>query len=155
MDTTTPLTDEQLAAVEQTLHEHLGSGWTQEYVEGDGDEPAYYRVATAAGTVVATVPDWAGSVALFLAEAQDYVPQLLGEIRRLRAQQHMPSRDDAVAAWLKAERDRWEQHRDIEWDALDNLLDEYRLHADTRTPLNEHACSGPFCECDEATGNGA
>jgi hypothetical protein len=84
MDTSTPLTDEQLAAVEQTLHEHLGSGWTQEYVEGTADEPAYYRVATSAGTVVATVPDWAGSVALFLAEAQDYVPLLLGEIRRLK-----------------------------------------------------------------------
>jgi hypothetical protein len=86
MDTTTPLTDEQLEQVEMTLHDHLGPGWTQEYVEGTADEPAYYRVATSAGTVVATVPDWAGSVALFLAEAQDYVPQLLGEIRRLRAQ---------------------------------------------------------------------
>lgn len=83
---TTPLTDEQLEAIEQTLHDRLGPNWTQDYVEGDSEEPAYYRVATAQGTVVATVPDWAGSMALFLVEAHDYVPKLLGEIRRLRAQ---------------------------------------------------------------------
>lgn len=86
MDTATPLTDEQLEAVEQTLHDHLGPNWTQDYIEGDGNEPDYYRVATAQGLVLATVPDWAGSIALFLVEAHDYVPRLLAEIRRLRAQ---------------------------------------------------------------------
>lgn len=83
--TLTPLTDEQLEAVQQTLHDHLGPNWTQDYVEGSADEAAYYRVATAEGTVLATVPDWAGSIALFLVEAHDYVPKLLAEITQLRA----------------------------------------------------------------------
>lgn len=85
MDTTlTALTDEQLDAIRQDHNDHLGRGWTQEYIEGSVDEPAYYRVATAEGTVVATIPDWAGSIALFLVEAQDYVPQLVAEVERLR-----------------------------------------------------------------------
>lgn len=63
-----------------------------------------------------------------------------------------PARDDAVATWLRAQRDEWDQS-DQEWSVLDNLLDDYRLHADTGTPLNEHACGGPHCECTE-TGHG-
>lgn len=100
--TTAPLTDEQLEAVQQTLHDHLGPDWTQDYIEGTSDEPAYYRVATATGTVVATVPDWAGSIAMFLVEAHDYVPKLLTEITRLRAA-HSPS-GAAIAVELLAER---------------------------------------------------
>lgn len=86
MNTTTALTDEQLEAVQQTLHDHLGPNWTQDYIEGTDGEPDYYRVATSTGTVIATVPDWAGSIALFLVEAHDYVPKLLAEITRLRKQ---------------------------------------------------------------------
>lgn len=60
----------------------------------------------------------------------------------------LPSRDDDVAAWLKRERDR---ARELSYDntaaAIDNLLDDYRLHADTGTPLLKHACDGPNC-CD-------
>jgi DNA polymerase-3 subunit epsilon len=54
---------------------------------------------------------------------------------------HQPHRGDAVEAWLKQQRDR---HLDDyqapppEWHALDALLDAYRLHADTSTPLHEH-----------------
>ena len=31
------------------------------------------------------MPDWAGSIAMFLVEAHDYVPKLLAEITRLRS----------------------------------------------------------------------
>lgn len=58
----------------------------------------------------------------------------------------LPSRDDDVAAWLKRERD---QYRRLQMRAaahvIGNLLDEYRLHADTGTPLLQHACDGPHC----------
>ncbi|MFE2326078.1 hypothetical protein ACFXD5_19485 [Streptomyces sp. NPDC059385] len=36
------------------------------------------------GTVLATLPDWAGSLALWIADARDDVPQLLAEVDRLR-----------------------------------------------------------------------
>lgn len=80
-----PLTDDQLHAI-QTAHvgDYLGFGWTQEYVEGTGDDPAYYRVQTADGTTVATMPDWAGGVALFLPEAHDAVPALVAEVVQAR-----------------------------------------------------------------------
>lgn len=48
---------------------------------------------------------------------------------------NVPHRDDEVAAWLKRMRDRdWCQDA---WYAIDMLLDDYRLHADTGTPLSE------------------
>lgn len=62
-----------------------------------------------------------------------------------------PIRGDAVEAWLKQQRDRHldDYGRNPEWYALDDLLDTYRLHADTRTPLNEHICEGRIAsECD-------
>lgn len=61
-----------------------------------------------------------------------------------------PRRGDAVEVWLKAERDEY-AHGGLTWSALSNLLDTYRLHADTRTPLGEHACEH-HCDCDEAAG---
>lgn len=47
-----------------------------------------------------------------------------------------PERGDDVEAWLKQKRD---EHAagSIVWTALDDLLDDYREHADTGTPLNE------------------
>lgn len=51
---------------------------------------------------------------------------------------HRPDRDDEVAAWIK--RHRGKQVRDGRaWLALDDLLDDYRLHADTGTPLDQPA----------------
>jgi len=47
----------------------------------------------------------------------------------------LPRRGDAVEAWLKTQRDR--HPRDSSWWVLDELLDDYRLHADTSTPLAE------------------
>jgi hypothetical protein len=51
-----------------------------------------------------------------------------------------PRRGDAVEAWLKAQRDEYSRDHDTQWDVIDGLLDEYRLHADTGTPLDQHAC---------------
>lgn len=64
---------------------------------------------------------------------------------------HQPRRGDAIEAWLKEQRDRHADGytRDPEWEALDGLLDTYRLHADTCTPLGEHVCEPP-CDCDRA-----
>lgn len=58
----------------------------------------------------------------------------------LREAKRTPRRGDAVEAWLKAQRDR--RPRDSSWWLLDDLLDLYRLHADTRTPLDQHVTDG-------------
>jgi hypothetical protein len=61
---------------------------------------------------------------------------------------HQPMRGDDVANWLKAERDKWfvgsqlrltatqARSRTI-YTVIDDLLDSYRLHADTGTPLDQ------------------
>ena len=64
----------------------------------------------------------------------------------------LPRRGDAFEAWLKAQRDEYETRSSREWRALDEVLDTYRLHADTGTPLGEHVCEGQAvgdCECLE------
>ena len=55
------------------------------------------------------------------------------------AEAQQPRRGDAVEQWLKDQRDELDR-RDSVWHVLDYLLDQYRLHADTRTPLNQHVC---------------
>lgn len=45
-----------------------------------------------------------------------------------------PQRDDSVAEWLKRSRDKCVKHSQ-QWFDVDQLLDDYRLHADTGTPL--------------------
>ncbi len=62
----------------------------------------------------------------------------------------VPARGDAVEAWLKGQRDALADGygRLPAWYALDDLLDDYRLHADTGTPLGRHACAGPHCDCE-------
>ncbi|MFF4746845.1 hypothetical protein [Streptomyces sp. NPDC001268] len=60
--------------------------WRSEYVDDCGD--AYYRVIHVEGesvTRLAMLPDWAGPIALFIADAHDAVPELLAEVDRLRA----------------------------------------------------------------------
>lgn len=80
--------------------------------------------------------------------------------RRLRAmtssnpgQPPLPRRGDVVEVWLKAHRDRQidEYGQTRSWHLLDGLIDDYRLHADTGTPLGQHACDGPHCDCREVT----
>lgn len=61
----------------------------------------------------------------------------------------LPYRGDRFDHWL---RDQREQADSIVWHVIDGLLDSYRLHADTRTPLNEHVCAGQVigdCDCFE------
>ncbi|MFJ5644095.1 hypothetical protein [Streptomyces sp. NPDC093223] len=63
-----------------------------------------------------------------------------------------PARGDQFETWLKAQRDEFERDG-TPWPVIDYLLDEYRLHADTGTPLSEHVCEGKAigdCECLEA-----
>jgi hypothetical protein len=46
----------------------------------------------------------------------------------------LPMRNDEVAKWLRLYRDYYDRYT-REWYALDNALDDYRLRADTGTPL--------------------
>lgn len=62
----------------------------------------------------------------------------------------LPRRGDPVEQWLKAQRDTSTTWSD--WHVLDGLIDHYRLHADTGTPLGQHACDGPHCCDDNPTG---
>ncbi|MEV5854726.1 hypothetical protein [Streptomyces anulatus] len=83
---TTPTTPEREAEIRET---HPGSWyegrWTQEYIEAEGGDPAYYRVVHhESGTTLATLPDFAGGIALFIADARDAVPELLATLDQLR-----------------------------------------------------------------------
>jgi hypothetical protein len=63
----------------------------------------------------------------------------------------LPHRGDAVEAWLKAQREAAADYPQA-YQAADGLLDLYRLHADTGTPLSEHVCEGRTvgdCDCLE------
>lgn len=47
-------------------------------------------------------------------------------------------RGDEFEAWLKERRDQYDKnlpYSQIAWFALDDALDDYRLHADTGVPL--------------------
>jgi hypothetical protein len=48
--------------------------------------------------------------------------------------EHRPERGDQVEVYIKRKRDEY-PHDDAGWIILDDLLDDYRLHADTGTPL--------------------
>jgi hypothetical protein len=66
-----------------------------------------------------------------------------------------PRRGDDVEQWLKAQRDaQADQYgRTPAWYTLDDLLDAYRLHADTGTRLDQHVCEGRTlgdCDCLES-----
>ncbi|WP_432185442.1 hypothetical protein [Streptomyces tendae] len=66
-------------------------------------------------------------------------------------------RGDQFEAWLKTQRDACFGHASS-WAAVDGLLDQYRLHADTGTPLGEHVCEARVvgdCECLELPAAGA
>jgi len=57
---------------------------------------------------------------------------------------HTPRRSSDVEAWLKAQRDRFDVGG-LCWHALNDLLDDYRDHADTGTPLTAEVV-GPHPE---------
>jgi hypothetical protein len=50
-------------------------------------------------------------------------------------------RDDATAQWIKRRRDEHSKTSPA-WIAVDDLLDDYRWHADTGQPLTEDAPEG-------------
>jgi hypothetical protein len=52
-------------------------------------------------------------------------------------------RGDEVEAWLKRQRDE-RRKLSAGWMALDDALDDYRLHADTGTPLGEKVEAPPW-----------
>lgn len=83
---TSPLTPEREQEIRETHPGEWYDGpWTQEYVDSEGGDPAYCRVVHhKSGEVLATLPDFAGPIALFIADAHDAVPELLGELDRLR-----------------------------------------------------------------------
>lgn len=55
---------------------------------------------------------------------------------------YQPERGDAVEAWIKRHRDSYGSQVDDAWRVLDDLLDDYREHADTGTPLDREV-QGP------------
>ena len=62
-----------------------------------------------------------------------------------------PRRGDQFESWLKAQRDLCFDYPSA-WGSVDGLLDRYRLHADTGTPLGEHVCESRMvgdCDCLE------
>lgn len=83
--------------------------WTQDPVEGAEDEGGHFVVKDADGTAVATLPQWAGSLALFIAVARDGMPALVAEVERLTAQVAELEKDSATLAALEAAGvDSWE-----------------------------------------------
>lgn len=65
-----------------------------------------------------------------------------GFLMGARFAQVRASRGSAVEAWLKEQRDAFDPTRfsssaaEQAWNTLDRVLDDYRLHADTGTPLD-------------------
>ena len=79
------------------------------------------------------------------------------ELRRLAAEAQQPDtetrprRGDQFEAWLKRQRDSRPRSSHA-WFMVDCVLDLYRLHADTGTPLGEHVCEARVvgdCDCLE------
>jgi hypothetical protein len=59
---------------------------------------------------------------------------------------HEPRRGSDVEAWLKAKRDEMNTEDgdpSVHWFTVDAILDDYRLHADTGTPLDSTENMGP------------
>jgi hypothetical protein len=65
----------------------LPGPWTIRDIEGTADEPGRWElVHHQSGTVLATLPDWAGNIALWAADAHDAVQELLAELDRERVE---------------------------------------------------------------------
>jgi hypothetical protein len=114
-----------------------------EYPEPDGD-PLTARPGVL--TWVCTDALWT-----LLDDGHDTDVRLQAELAIGPAPVQPPVRGDHIDQWLRAQRDEFEPC-DSQWDVIDNVLDQYRLHADTGTPLDEHCCEGRVigdCECFE------
>lgn len=98
-----PLTAERLAEIARKQPgEWLPGAWVIHQVEEDGESPDVWQVIhQASGQVLATLPGWAGNLALWMADTHEELPAVLAETIRLRAEY-------AEAAATVA---RLEQHR--------------------------------------------
>ncbi|QCX81162.1 hypothetical protein C9F11_37895 [Streptomyces sp. YIM 121038] len=84
---TEPITRELLAEVAQSHPGDWYDGeWRSEYIESTPDRYGHYVVRhQESGEVLAELPDWAGGIALFIADAHDHTPVLLAGVQRLTA----------------------------------------------------------------------
>lgn len=170
--------DDALVLIEESHWVAIRPGcWVLKYpdhfaVESDADFREWYEPAP----VVAPPTDragWAAAADHLIALRDSLItdPEATGkylaglergarELRRLAVEAHdtgtqqqvQPARGDQFEAWLKTQRDAATGYTDA-WNALDDALDRYRLHADTGTPLGEHVCEGKVvgdCECLES-----
>lgn len=82
---TAPLSPEREAIVrQQQPGEWLSGPWLIREVEGTADKPGCWQV-THQGQPLATLPDWAGNLALWIAETHEDVPELLATLDAERA----------------------------------------------------------------------
>ncbi|MGW6454987.1 hypothetical protein ACWF94_03530 [Streptomyces sp. NPDC055078] len=82
------LSSERLQDIRECdLGDWYRGAWRIEGIDPDDPgEPAYCTVThVESGTVLATLPDWAGLIAVAIAEWHEAVPELLAEVDRLRA----------------------------------------------------------------------
>jgi hypothetical protein len=99
---------------------------------------------------------WFTTAASVTAELRRMAAESAAVVPDQTSDETQPRRGDAFEAWLKTQRDQYDSHgaNDHEvYDLLDGLLDQYRLHADTGTPLSGHVCEGRAvgdCDCLEA-----
>lgn len=97
-----------------------------------------------------TVEQLAETSDCVLLELRNMGPKMLAEVRAAVAKVialpppvHEARRDSDVAAWIKAYRDQYAEPKDspyshpFAWHVLDELLNDYRDHADTGVPLGE------------------
>lgn len=79
---------------------------------------------------------------------EQILPVVTACIEVLDAEPHKAKRGDEVEAWIKRARNQVTSGTPLGdempgWNELDDLLDDYRLHADTGRPLSEEDHDGP------------
>lgn len=81
-----PLSPERLAEIRQGQPtDWLPARWSIHQIDGDGETASDYWQVCHGGTVLATLPDWAGNLALWMANSPDDIRDLLAEVVRLTA----------------------------------------------------------------------
>lgn len=153
-----PLTPEREAIIrQQQPGDWLAEPWMIR--ETDTVDGTVWQV-THKGTVLATLPDWAGNLALWIAETHEDVPELLAELDRTRAvNADLYDRlDRAARGWRETQREveRLEDERD----ELKRERDAFRTELETQDAARrkaKHGCETPEshlygCPCDTKGG---